>query len=307
MDWTEIKITIPVAYVDIAGSIALMAAAYGIYIEDYSSLEKETFELAHTDLIDDELLKRDREHAVIHIYISPEDNPNEAVAFISERLTCLLIPYSIGSSLLKQEDWTNNWKKYYKPIFVGDRIVICPAHHKLKDAKGRKVLLMEPGAAFGSGTHETTYLCLEALDNTIKGCEAVLDIGCGSGILSIAALILGAKEAMAVDIDALAVKTAEENGRLNGFCPPKYTVVCGSLAENIIKKYDVIVANIVADVIISFCDTAFSLTKKGGIFIASGIIDSRIFQVEEAIKRTGFTVYEKHYLNGWVCLVCKKN
>ncbi|MGI6745706.1 MAG: Ribosomal protein L11 methyltransferase [Firmicutes bacterium ADurb.Bin300] len=306
MDWTEIKISIPVSYVDTASSVALMTVPYGIYIEDYSSLERETLEIAHTDLIDDKLLKSDREHAIIHIYISPEDNPNEAVAFVSERLTSLLIPFSIGSTLCRQEDWANNWKKYYKPIFVGDRLVICPARHKLKDAKGRKVLLMEPGAAFGSGTHETTHLCLEALDKTMKSGKTVLDIGCGSGILSIAGLLLGAREAMAVDIDALAVKTAKENGKLNGFSPPKYTVLRGNLAGNVIKKYDVIVANIVADVIISFCDTAFSLTEKGGVFIASGIIDSRLPEVEEAIKKAGFTVNEHRFRNGWVCLVSKK-
>lgn len=306
MDWTEIKISVPVSRLEDAGGIAHMTVPYGVYIEDYSFLEEETFEIAHTDLIDEKLLQKDRENAVIHVYFSSQDNPDEAAAFIRERLTASGIPYSVETAVCGDEDWVNNWKKHYKPVFIGERLVICPAWIKLGDSKGRKVLLMEPGAAFGSGTHETTRLCLQALDSVIKSGDTVLDVGCGSGILSIASLLLGADEALGVDIDALAVKTARENGRLNGFSQPRFTVVQGSLADKVKKKYGVIAANIVADIILSFCADAFSLTESGGVFITSGIIDCREKEVAHALEKTGFKVRERLYEGGWVCLVSEK-
>lgn len=307
LNWTEVKISVRVSDLETASGIAVMAVPYGIYIEDYSTLETEAFEGARADFIDEELLQKDRSAALIHIYIPSTENPNEATAFISERLAASNIPYSIECADCCDEDWANSWKKHYKPIFIGERLVICPAWIKLGDTKGRKVLLIEPGAAFGSGTHETTRLCLDALDRTIKDGDTVLDIGCGSGILSIASLLLGAKEAFCVDIDVSAVKTARENGELNGLREPEFTVVHGSLADGVKMKYRVIVANIVADVIMSFSDDAYSLTENGGTFIVSGIIDSRRIEVENALITSGFKIKERLSKNGWVCLVLKNN
>lgn len=306
MKWTQISISVPVSRLEDAGGVAHMTMPYGIYIEDYSALEEEAYEIARTDLIDEKLLQKNRENAVIHIYISPQDNPDEAAAFIRDRLTASGIPYSVETAVCESADWADGWKKHYKPVFIGERLVICPAWIKLGDSKGRKVLLMEPGAAFGSGTHETTRLCLQALDGVIKNGDTVLDVGCGSGILSIASLLFGAKEALGVDIDAHAVKTARENGLLNGFSQPQFTVIQGSLTEKVKKKYGVIAANIVADVILDFCSDAFSLTEDGGVFITSGIIDAREKEVAHALEKTGFKVRERLYEKGWVCLVSEK-
>ena len=219
-NWTELKIKVPAPQADIAGAIANMVVPYGIYMEDYSHLEEEALEIAHIDLIDEELLQKDREHAIIHIYISPEANPAEAVSFLEERFQAENIPYEIDRDSCVEEDWINNWKKYFHPIPVGEKLLIRPLWEEDYDAQGRTVLHLEPGLAFGTGTHETTRLCLELLEKYVTPGIDFLDMGCGSGILSVAALLLGAKSAVGVDIDPLAVKTAVENAETNGVAGP---------------------------------------------------------------------------------------
>ena len=174
------------------------------------------------------------------------------------------------------------------------------------EAGDRAVLNIEPGLAFGTGTHETTRLCLETLEKYIKKGTTVLDIGCGSGILSIASLLLGAEKAVGVDIDALAVKTAKENGEVNGFKEPEYTILQGNLTDKVSGKFDVVVANIVADVIIMFCKDVASFMKDGGVFITSGIIDTREQDVIDAFNKYGFKIEARHTDGGWVCFECKK-
>jgi|LSQX01.2.fsa_nt_gb ribosomal protein L11 methyltransferase len=309
MDWTEIKIKIPTAYIEIAGNIANLVVPYGIYIEDYSDLEIQAREVAHIDLIDEELLNADRENGIIHIYISPEDNPNEAVAFLEARLDAENIPHSIETDTTVWEDWINNWKKYFKPTKVGEKLLINPAWEdtKLDDdvAVGRVILNLEPGVAFGSGTHETTRLCLAALEKYVNSETVMLDVGCGSGILSVAALLLGAKTAVGVDIDKLAVKTAIENGKMNGFDEDRYTVVHGDLTDKISGKYSLICANIVADAIILLSKNIRQFMTDDAIYIVSGIIDMREQEVKEALENYGFTIINRYEENGWVCMELK--
>ena len=251
-EWTEVKIGVKADDVEKAGDIATMVVPYGIYIEDYRDLEEQAWEIAHIDLIDEELLKKDRSRAFVHVYISQEENPLEAVAFLRERLSAEGIENEIETNECRKEEWENNWKQYFHAMPVGKKLLIRPLWEEA-DPQGRAVLSIEPGLAFGSGTHETTRLCLEALENYVTEETTVLDVGCGSGILSIASLLLGAKKAVGVDIDALAVKTAKENGEVNGFSEPKYTVLEGNLTDKVSGKFDVVVANIVADVIRMFC------------------------------------------------------
>jgi ribosomal protein L11 methyltransferase len=309
MDWTEIKIKIPTAYIEIAGNIANLVVPFGIYIEDYSDLEIQAREVAHIDLIDEELLNADRENGIIHIYISPEDNPNEAVAFLEARLDAENIPHSIETDTTVWEDWINNWKKYFKPTKVGEKLLINPAWEdtKLDDdvAVGRVILNLEPGVAFGSGTHETTRLCLAALEKYVNSETVMLDVGCGSGILSVAALLLGAKTAVGVDIDKLAVKTAIENGKMNGFDEDRYTVVHGDLTDKISGKYSLICANIVADAIILLSKNIRQFMTDDAIYIVSGIIDMREQEVKEALENYGFTIINRYEENGWVCMELK--
>ena len=305
-DWTEVKISVDAENVDKAGDIASMVVPYGIYIEDYRDLEKQAWEIAHIDLIDEELLQKDRSKAIVHVYISPEENPQEAVAFLRERYSSEGIDSEIILNQCKNEDWENNWKQYFHPIPVGEKLLIRPTWEDEFEAGDRKVLNIEPGLAFGTGTHETTRLCLETLEKHIHEGTTVLDIGCGSGILSIASLLLGAEKAVGVDIDALAVKTAIENGEVNNFKEPEYTVLQGNLTDKVSGKFDVVVANIVADVIIMFCKDVASFMKDDALFITSGIIDTREQDVIDAFNKYGFEIKARHTKGGWVCFECVK-
>lgn len=306
MDWTEVTIRIPTAHTDEAAAIANMAVPYGIYIEDYSDLEQGAREIARIDLIDEDLLARDRATSLIHLYIDPQDNPPEAVAFLRERLTAAGIPYEVDAETVREEDWANNWKKYFKPLPVGEKLLICPSWETADNPDGRKLLSIDPGMAFGTGGHDTTRLVLETLEHHVtEGCD-FLDIGCGSGILSIAACLLGASSALGVDIDALAVRTAKENGELNGLTEPKYTILKGDLAKDVTGKYPVIAANIVADAIIALSPAVPALLADDGVYIVSGIIDTREQDVLSALSACGFAVVERHAHGGWLCLVTKK-
>lgn len=304
MNWTEILITIPVRLVDLASDICTMVVPYGFYIEDYSELEKDALEIAHIDLIDEELVAKQRDKAIIHIYIDPENNPKEAIDYLEYRFAAEGIEYEIDTAGISEEDWANNWKKYFKPTEIGEKLLILP-EWETAPKTDRKILKIDPGAAFGTGTHPTTKLCLSVIQDAILGGEEVLDIGTGSGILSIASLLLGAKSCFGVDIDPLAVKTAKENGAKNDFYEPEYTMVAGDLADKVSGKYDICIANIVADVIIRLCDNITEYIKPNGLFITSGIIDTRAQEVRETIEKTGFDIVEVYEEKGWVCMISK--
>lgn len=306
MDWTEIKIEVDAENIDRCADIAHMAVPYGIYIEDYRALEEEVLEIANIDLIDESLLKKDRTKGYIHIYISPEESYAEAISFLKERYDSEKIPYTVEYKPCKNEDWENNWKQYFKPMKVGEKLLIRPLWIDDYDAQGRAVLSIEPGLAFGSGGHNTTRLCLEALEKYVKKGDSVLDCGCGSGILSIAALLLGADNATGVDIDALAVKTARENGAVNGFFEPQYKILQGDLTDKVSGRYDVIAANIVADIIIMFSSQVGGFLKDDGVFITSGIIEPREAEVTAAFRENGFDIINRFEDGGWLCFVCKK-
>lgn len=303
MEWTEINISVLPQDADKAGDIAQMVVPYGIYIEDYTGLEKQVQEIAHIDLIDEELLQKDRSRAIIHVYISPEENPAEAIAFLGERYTAEGIDHKIETKGCEEEDWLNNWRQYFHPTPIGEKLLIRPTWRDNYDAGERIVLNIDPGLAFGTGNHETTRLCLETLEKYIHGGEKILDVGCGSGILAIAGLLLGAKEALGVDIDQMAVKTAEENAQINGVAD-RFNVVCGNLTDKVSGKYDVIAANIVADAIIMLSSGVKNFMDENTVYIMSGIIDTRRDDVVNAIKND-FEIVEEITDNGWVCLVAK--
>lgn len=305
-DWTEISVTVSTKDIDLAGNIANMVVPYGIYIEDYSALEEETMEIAHIDLIEESLLQKDRTKAIIHVYVNPHENPAEAVSFIKERLDAEGIENEIKISDCKTEDWVNNWKQYFHPMPIGNKLLIRPTWEDEYDAGGRKVLHIEPGLAFGTGSHPTTKLCLETLEKYIKDDSKVLDIGCGSGILSIASLLLGAKSAFGVDIDKLAVKTALENAKENGFEPPVFNAVNGNLSDKVEGKFSVVVANIVADIIMEFNTQVGQFLDDDGVYITGGIIDARKDEVLYSFAQNGFSVIEQFEEKGWNVFVCKK-
>lgn len=306
MDWLEIKISLPAEKVEEAAAIANMVVPYGIYIEDYSDLEQGAWEIAHIDLIDEDLLQQDRSVAYIHVYFDPSENPAEAVAFLQERFSAVSIPCKVETNHVREQDWANNWKKYFKPLSVGEKLLICPSWETVENTEQRTILSIDPGMAFGTGGHDTTRMVLEAIEPLVTEKTTVLDVGCGSGVLSIAALLFGAKSALGVDIDELAVKMAIENGEKNGLSAPQYTILQGDLVQKVSGTYDLILANIVADAILMLSPAVPSFLKPNGTYIVSGILAERGDEVAKALSDCGFLICERRQSGGWVCLVCRK-
>ena len=303
MEWTDISITVPRRYADTAEAVATMVANGGIYIEDYADLEQQAWEIAHVDLIEQELLDKPRDVVIVHMYLAPDENPAEVLPLFRQRLDDAGVEYTLNTEGVEQEDWQNAWKQYYHAMDIGRRLAIVPGWEEYDT--DRTVITMDPGMAFGTGTHETTSLCLETLDELVQGGERVLDIGTGSGILAIAALKLGAKEAEGVDIDPMCVRTAGENARRNGVAE-RLTVLVGDLSDKASGVYDIITANIVAAAILSLAPAVPALMAPGAKFIASGIIDERRDEVLDGLKAAGLRPVQVKEKRGWVCIICEK-
>jgi len=290
MQWTEIQFKIKTEDLEPAQAILIMASASGYYVEDYSDMEDEIAMSASPYLIDEGLLRKDRSFGVIHIFFNANENPREILEFIEERLKASDISTETTISKVDEEDWANNWKKYFKPFEIGDKLVIKPEWDEyIQQSDKRLILNINPGMAFGTGTHATTKLCLLLLEKYI--CDngpSVLDIGTGSGILSIAAVLLGADTVLGVDVDAYAVRTARENALLNNV-GEKARFQIGNLLNGVDnKEYDVICANIIAEVILKLAGDVGQNLTEGGIFICSGIIDEYEEEVRCALFQNGF-------------------
>lgn len=217
----------------------------------------------------------------------------------------------INTGSIREEDWANNWKQYYKPFNVGKKLIIKPTWEKADNIGERKILEIDPASSFGTGQHHTTKLVMETLEDVIRGGEKILDLGCGSGILSIAALLLGAEKAVMTDVFQNAVETASENVEQNGFSREHYTAYCGNiiddakLRENIGAGYDVITANIVADVIIKMCPLFRGFLKENGTIILSGIITERLDEVKSALAENRIEIEKISEEEGWNALLCR--
>ena len=297
MQLSEITVTVALKDLETAQDIAVAVADSGIYIEDYSDLEQQCFEITGMRLIDEELLKKDREHAVIHLYFNTDVNIAEKKEHLETLLSDAGIGFALGGKEIVEDDWSEAWKKYYHAVTAGKfKVVPCWEEYEKKDSE--IVLTLDPGMAFGTGTHESTRLCLEMVVESVKGGERFLDIGTGSGILAIGALLAGAKEARAFDIDPVAVKMSRSNVELNGLSD-RFEVRQGGADESFGNGFDIVAANIVADVIIAILPTVKKLIKKGGIFITSGIIDHYADDVVKAAVDHGFVIETRRSDNGW--------
>lgn len=273
---------------------------------------------ANWDYVDDELMGLKTVPTHITLYL--QDNPQglETLTELKGALEGFKAenPDFYGSleikiDNVKEEDWANNWKQYYKPFNVGERLIIKPSWEKVENIGGRKILEIDPASTFGTGQHHTTKLVMERLETIVKTGDRVLDLGCGSGILSIAALLFGAETATMVDIFENAVKTAGENAEKNGFDKDRYTAYCGNviedsaLREKIGGGYNVIAANIVADVIIAMSGLFGGFLAKDGTLIVSGIITERLPEVLSALEEKGFKVVSLSEEEGWNAIVLK--
>lgn len=301
MQWVDVKITTEKEFLGIAEDIAMGLSEGGIYTEDYSDLAIQAPQMAPMGFVADELLQKQGDDISIHIYLPPERPAQEVTALLQSRLEDAGVPFTISCTFVQQEDWQNSWKAYYHPMDIGQRLTLCPAWETVQRTD-RAILKLDPGMAFGTGTHETTALCLEALDALVRDGMQVLDIGCGSGILGIAACLLGAKSALGIDIDPVAVRTANENAQLNDMLGP-FTAVQGDLAQQANGKYDLVFANILAGAIISLAPSVPPLLAENGVFIASGIIEEKEEMVCEALAGAGLKVSSIRRDGGWVCIL----
>ncbi len=268
------------------------------------------------DYVDEDLLKEKKGKSRITFYLERNDAALKTIADVRIALSALkakhpeYAPLIMSMEEVKDADWENNWKQFYKPMEIGERLLVLPAWEESNDQE-RVRLILNPGLTFGTGSHATTRLCLRALDEKIRGGEKVLDLGCGSGILSIAALVLGAKEAFACDIDDKCINVAYENAELNGIDRTNYTVRCGDvtrdsrLQEEFGGEYDIVVANIVADVIISLSSQVRRFLKKDGCFLCSGLIDTRADEVRAQLEKDGWTVEKVQSDEGWFAFLCR--
>ncbi len=312
MNWTEVTIyTTPEAVEAISG-ILYETGVGGVSVEDPTLLLECNRTTKEWDVLDKEVEDRySEDKAVIKAYYAPESNMEENLLRIreginraAEYVNCGDVQISTG--IVSEQDWENSWKKYYKPVEVGERIIIKPLWEEIESDRD-VVIELDPGMAFGTGTHETTRMCLKVLEGYVKEGCSLLDVGTGSGILSIGAAKMGCSKITAVDIDTVAVKVAKENIALNGVLD-NINVVCGNLTDCIKKeKYDIVVANIIADAIIMLSGGIADFLADDGVYITSGIINHRGDDVKAALKASGFTITEEICEGDWLAIVCRKN
>ena len=323
MNWLELHIDTTHAGLEPVETLLSSLGIDGVVIDDETEFQ-DFLENNHQywDYVDEDLEKEMQGKSRVTFYLQADEegfaNMGEVrIALENLKKTaqaCGTLLMTMDS--LQDADWENNWKQYYKPMEIGERLLVIPQWEQ-EDPKVRKALeggrvplILEPGLTFGTGSHATTRLCLTALEKAVRGGEKVLDLGCGSGILSIAALKLGAASALAVDIDDKCLDVAHENAAMNGIGRDTYTVKVGdilsdeALRAEIGGGYDVVLANIVADVIIGLGPMVRSLLRENGVFLCSGIIDTRAEEVADKLRQAGLEILDTRSSEGWYAYTC---
>ena len=309
--WLEVTLPVPAEQIDAVCNILTANGMTGLVVEEEGDflrfLEQNR---QYWDYVDEELSARMRGVSRVKFYVpDSEEGQRQLRAYLKG-----LERYEPQTVSLREEDWATSWQKYYQPIPVGQRVYIVPEWMRSEPVpEGRVPLYLNPGLTFGTGSHATTQLCLELLEDAVEPGCAALDLGCGSGILAIAALKLGAERAIGVDIVPKAVDVAYENAAMNGIGPDRLTVLAGDvLSDHVLSvrlgrgQNKVVLANIVADVIIPLSAVAGQFLAPGGVFLCSGILDEREAEVRAALEKNGFTITKRLERKGWVALRCER-
>ena len=308
MKWLEFKIHAKAEAVDAISEILYEFGASGVAIDEPIDYEAMKMDNLYWDYIEPGSDSMDRESIISSYFSEAEADLETKINKIKERVKDLAnYGLDIGSgkteeNQIDQVDWETSWKQYFKPVHITDRIVVKPQWEEYEPTGDELLIHIDPGMAFGTGTHETTSMCIKAIEKHIEGATSLLDIGTGSGILSIAGILLGAKSAVGVDLDPVAVEVAKENIEINQM-EDKISIVHGDLVAAVQGQFDMVVANIIADAILILLDSQVkSFVKEGGVFICSGIILEKEALVVEKLKAKGFEIEEIKRDGEWVCI-----
>ncbi|AWK50992.1 50S ribosomal protein L11 methyltransferase [Clostridium beijerinckii] len=307
--WIEISVITKSEALEPISGIFYELNCPNIAIEDPEDLLSREQGPLTWDFADINILEHKGNAAVIKAYFSQDDNVEEIVEYVKEKITEIKeLGFDIGEGKVEvkkmhEEDWANNWKQYYKPVKITDKIVIKPIWEDYDKSEKELIIELDPGMAFGTGTHETTRMCIKALDKYVKPNTTVFDVGCGSGILSIAAAKLGAKHVVGVDLDPVAVDSSKENISYNDL--DNIEILEGNLLDVVDGKADIVVANIIAEIICVLTDDVKKALNNGGLFITSGIIHDRVDMVKEKFAESGFEIIEINQDGEWNCIVAK--
>lgn len=305
MNWTQLKVTCNVKDLDEVCSVMSMLEN-SIQVEDYSDLET-GLKTVYGDLIDESILKADKTKASCSIYVPEERNLQEYLLFIESKLELSGIKYTTDIIGCNEEEWATAWKKYYKPTRVGKNVVVVPSWEKYTPKDTDIIIDMDPGMAFGTGTHETTRLCAQVLEKNVKDGDYMLDVGSGSGILAIIAKKLGADYVAGCDIDEVAVRTEKENAERNS-CDIEFykSDLLKSVKIRNDRLFDIVTANIVADIIIRMSKDIGNYIRDNGLLIVSGIIVEREAEVDASLIEAGFEKLDSEKENGWCACLFRK-
>ena len=311
MKWTELSVLTTNEAVEAVSNILHEAGASGVVIEDSRELTKERIDQFGEiyALNPDDFPKNG---VIVKAYLSASSFVVETIEEIKLAIENLKkYDINVGENILTfaevdEEDWANAWKQYYHPVKISERFTIVPTWEDYTPVSTDELIIeLDPGMAFGTGTHPTTVMCLQALEKVVKNGDSVIDVGTGSGVLSIGAAMLGASEVHALDLDEVAVTAAKENVELNKVSN-KVDVVHGNLLDTVKEPADVVVANILAEIIVTFTDDAFSIVKPGGYYVTSGIIGAKKELVRDALISSGFEIEEVLMMEDWVAIIARR-
>lgn len=317
MKWNKFRLKTTTEAEDIVSSMLMDLGIQGIEIEDKIPMSQAEKEQMFVDILPE--VDVDDGMAYISFYLEEEDDKETILANVRAELEEMRSYVEVGSGEIEESqtedlDWVNNWKKYFHQFYVDD-ILIIPSWEEVKpEDEGKMIVHIDPGTAFGTGMHETTQLCIKQIRKYVNEETKILDVGCGSGILGMLALMLGASHSVGTDLDPCAIDATYENMEVNGITRDRYEVMIGNIIDDKAVQdkvgyecYDIVVANILADVLVPLTPVIVNQMKQGGIYITSGIIDDKEETVVEAVKAAGLEVLEVTYQGEWVSVTARKN
>lgn len=317
MKWNQFRLTTTTEAEDIVSSMLADLGVEGVQIEDKVPLTAQDKEQMFVDILPD--IAEDDGEAYLTFYLDVDEDYTELLAQIRAELEEMKAYVNVGACTIEESqtediDWVNNWKQYFHQFYIDD-ILVIPSWEEVKEEdKDRMIVHIDPGTAFGTGAHETTQLCIRAVKKYVTKDSEILDVGCGSGILGMIALMLGAKHSVGTDLDPCAITATHENMEVNGITKDRYEVMIGNIIDDKevqdkvgYEKYDIVLANILAEVLVPLTPVIVNQMKKGAVYITSGIIDDKEETVVNTVKAAGLEVLEVNHQGEWVSVVARKN